>query len=717
MAASEQPTSSSSPGITPGITPGAIPGVVPGNTPGTIRGRTAFIGGVWQNKPATWLALVVCLALAVPMLLLELHRADVRDDDEAGALATSLQTWHSLPQRSGIFMFSPHRLTPVYNGQPQLSQPPGLTWAHLLAYTLHQWLTPPEPPPKPTALRRGLPSRTESPQELNSKSEIKNSKFSPEFTPELTPELTPAQALICGRLVSFTFALLAIMGAFWAGRCVGDNRTAIYAALFSLTMPVLVFCGHLANAATMHAGLATVAVAAALWAIRPLKTPPSLLRQALGWMLCGLALAGALLVVGPVAIFTVILPILLLLILCPGRLSHLLGQLAAMLIAFALVLPWIVYVHEHNPATWRIWLTDLFQVPDVAADGNPWRMLGWRVQAIGAAWLPWTLWLVGALVQPFSPSSQGMRIRMFLGWVWLVTLLAMFLTLPRMDLLPLIPAAAVLLAQLFTQYVDLAAQGRYAKFWRRLCWPHTILLLGVTVALPVVLHQPALGGLENFVGALNWWTALGMGLVLLGILVLALRWMLRDYPALTLLAWCAWTLVAMLLVTFPLARGPLAQNSARADGAGITSLTAGAPVFWLAPPEAPDAPDAAALPPEPAPEPAPEQPPEQPPGQPPVDLVFYTGQAMPALTSAQLRQALTQQESLYLIAAPQAAERLRLNAIPLLALPRLHRVLYTCAAALPPESMPPKSMPPKSVPTQTMPATSPAPLPTTQPNR
>ena len=34
--------------------------------------------------------------------------------------------------------------------------------------------------------------------------------------------------------------------------------------------------------------------------------------------------------------------------------------------------------------------------------------------------MPWTVWLIGAIVQPFSTSSTGVRTRMFIGWSWFI---------------------------------------------------------------------------------------------------------------------------------------------------------------------------------------------------------------------------------------------------------------------------------------------------------
>ena len=104
------------------------------------------------------------------------------------------------------------------------------------------------------------------------------------------------------------------------------------------------------------------------------------------------------------------------------------------------------------------------------------------------------------------------------------------------------PAAAVLIGQLFTQYAYLAGEGRYARFWRRLRWPHLALLLAVSVGLPIVLHaQPLL--IAPFAEAFSWPMALGFGAVLLGVAFLSLRWMLQDHPGQTLAAWAVWTIV------------------------------------------------------------------------------------------------------------------------------------------------------------------------------
>ncbi len=571
----------------------------------------------WQHRPATGLLVLLCLVVAAPVLLVEVQRPDVVDRDEARTLATSLQTWQQFRKRHSLSVVNPDRLAPVYNGQPQLYAPPGMTWVHLLALSLH---------------------------------------------PPATPAAAPDVAALDGRLASAAFGLLAVLGVFWAGRCIGDNRTALFAALVLAAMPAFLFAAHQATSPIAHAGLSAIAVAAALWAIRPLKTPPSLWRQALGWLTCGLALAGTLLVAGPIAILTTALPILLLLILCPGRLSHLLGLVAALLIAFVLLLPWILHVHEQDSMAWRHWLVDLLAPASQSLSATLHQMLN-RLGLLAILVLPWTLWLLGALVQPFSQSSKGTRPRLFLGWVWLVATAMILTVLPGASsadlLVPVLPAAAVLIAQLFTQYIDLAGAGRYAKFWRRLRWPHTALLLAISVGLPIVLHAPP-DWAQPYLAPLVWMWALAAGLVLLAIQVLALRWMLQDYPDRCLLAWTAWTLVASLLVAFPLTQGPAAQSPARADGRNIAGLTRGAATFWLSPTR-----------------------PQGPAQAPDPSLVFYTGQPMPQLAAGQLTQALAQQDALFLLAPPQALAALHVPAQVRLELPRLGRALFACSAPVP----------------------------------
>lgn len=586
-------------------------------------------------------------------MLLELHRPDVTDPVEARALAQSIETWQR--PTGGLAWYSFDRILPYYNGRAQRREPPGLTWAHMLAF--------------------------------NSVS--------------LFHRPTSVDALVLiGRVVSVLLGLLAVAAAFWAGRSMGNSLTATLAGLLCAAHPLLLYYARQASPPMAHAALTLLAIAAALWAIRPLKPAPSIWRQGLGWGLAGVAFAGALLVT-PVALLTVPLPILLILILIPGRLSHLLGLLAAVLIGVLLLTPWVVYVHTDAPDTWRYWLVELAPLA-----GSGWELavtnLGRRALAAVILTLPWTLWLFGAIAQPFSTSSKGSRPRLFMSWVWFITVTTVLLAMGRENehwgflgfLLPVVPAAAVLIAQLFTQYHDLASEGRHARGWQRLRYPFLAILLAASLLVPLALHaQPMLK--QPFAWDMPWPLALASAILLLGLVTLSIHWMNREFPAKTMVVWCCWMLAMLLVVILPLSRGPLAVNPLRQAGADVAALTQDVPVYWL------------------------DQPgirggrgvrggeswgsSEETEGWPDPALILYSGRPIPLLRVDQFSAALEEVGEFNLLTGTHPPMLPNLLVQARLRLPMLDRVLYTFTRAAP---APPTTQPAEA------PATQPA---TTQP--
>lgn len=509
-------------------------------------GSTAIRPGRDRTSPPTrragllaWLALGACLVLAAIPMLVDLHRPEL-DSAEAVAVATSVETWRRRSELgTGSGRLEPW--IPHLNGEPQLEAPPGATWLHLLAMG------------------------------------------------PLLPDSAAIDALILhARLVSVLFGLLTVAAVFWAGLSIGSLVTASLAALVCLANPVLLHQSRLATNAMPQLGLAMLSIAAALWATRPLKPAPSLIRQAIGWAVCGLALGLTVLTGGPAAGPLVLVPLLLILLLCPHRIAHLIGLIASVFIAGLLITPWSLYVHEQNPGAWRLWLSEL--VPpwhDVAAYG---RLTGSRLLLIAAAVLPWTVWLMGGFVQPLSTSSAGARQRMFIGWVWLLSVTVLLLLSPsgrgKLDVvMPALPVAAILIGQLFRQFSDLSAQGRHARFWRKGRWIHLALLGAASVAIPVAFYfrsAPPADPTQTPVAPMHGLFWAGLAVVLLGLTGLSLRSALRHYPARALAWWALWTVVGFTVLVIPWARGPRVRSNVKDEARQLAHILGDSPALWLA---------------------------------------------------------------------------------------------------------------------------------------
>ncbi len=556
-------------------------------------------GRPWRKRSAAqprgddhllpWLALVVCVLLGLVPLVVDLRRPDVSSRDEARAIVTSIHTWRDAERVSdgGMTLWP---TPPRYNGEPVVDRPPGLAWLHMVGFATLDHDT-----------------------------------------------ATPRQLVTRARSVSVVFGLLAIASVFWIGLSIGGLASALLAGLVAGTAPLLVGTGRLGTVEMPALGLALFATAAALWGARPFKPPAALFRQAAGWVLCGIALGALVLVAGLAPLPKVLLPLAVVLAICPRRISYVIALSAATFVAALMIVPWALYVHEQDPAAWRPWLAELR--PDYG--GTFGEYLRWAAAGVGwlaVATLPWTPWLLGGLIQPFSTSSVGSRQRLFAGWAWFVALGVVVLALPPagdggearpVEMLLLLPAAAMLVGQVFQQYKDLSEQGRHVRFWTLVRYPHVVVLLAASVCLPMALAQEsdliAEGWLRGeLVAPMGWLYWTGMALVLLLIGALSLRFMLQHHPARTLVCWAVWATVAVSLVTLAVARGPRAVNPLRMEAAAVARLADDAPLgFFQAADGRGDDVD-------------------------PI-LMLYAERAIPRLTAEQVRAAATEGPPLYLL--------------------------------------------------------------------
>ncbi len=465
----------------------------------------------------TWTGLAACLILACPALLVFIATPDVTEPAEAEQLAISMHTTERFNSSA------PNWLAPHFGDQPRLERMPGITWAHMLGMT------------------------------------------------HLDPQ-APAQGLIIiGRLVSALMALVAVAGVFWAAHSIAGPRAALLGGLVMAANPLLIYHGRLGTEASAYLGLYAVSVAAALWAIRPLKPGPSVERQFIGWVVCGLALGLALLVAGPRALPIIVVPILALLIICPGRVGHLLGLVAALLIGVLMVLPWAVYVYENLPAPWAMWFRP-FHSSESPGIGGFFGQLGILLGVGALALLPWTFWLIAAAMQPLSRSSSGARMRLMLGWAWLAALVLVLVWIPGArslgDILPLLPAAVVLLVSVASLQVDLVEVGHKPVSWRGLRWGYWGLLAGLSLLVPLGLlfHGDLVAGGWLATAWVDDWhlgSTAGLAVVLGGIVALTLPWVRHHHPGRAYVAWAVWSLVVSTALAVSIAHGPQAAGQIR----------------------------------------------------------------------------------------------------------------------------------------------------------
>ena len=545
----------------------------------------------------------VCLLVAAPAMLIDLGRADAVVANEIVALATTVHTFDRLLElRQSTDTHVPNSLipdpvnirqgnkklqdlatssllqglTPYLNGQPRVYQPPGTVWLQLMSFAF------------------------------------------------LGGDHTEVSARILqGRLVSFVMAMVTLAAVYWAGWSIGRLPTAAFASLVCAANPLFICEGRLADGRMLETAMVTLSIASACWAIRPFRPSASLWRQGLGWVFCGLAFGAALLATGPTALPAIMLPIFFILLLVPRRLASILGLLAALAIGTLVVVPWVAHVHDYDTEIYRGWLEQL----------NPLGPAGWSMVASRAGeravvililLLPWTLWLFAAIAQPFSTSSRGVRIQSFIAWLWFVATTLVVLVLPCsgssqkeitttsfiFDFKPIsqgsahclmvVPAVALLIGHLFSQWANLAAEGRDPRLWRVLRWPHVIFFVCTSIGIPWLLHGQALlvewGVLSKpltYTPGLLYWG--GLAIVLVIVAGWAWRLTARKYPGRAMIAWVVWTIVLVTATMIPLVRSPSQQNPRRRVADRIAQIGVVEPMVWLSVIGQPPEPDPALL--------------------------------------------------------------------------------------------------------------------------
>ncbi|WP_432797408.1 ArnT family glycosyltransferase [Poriferisphaera sp. WC338] len=522
----------------------ATPSPIHPSQPSTTRPVDLSTPPRRRSKLTIWLLLIFSLCVVAAPIYLDLNRGDVIFAEEARAISTSSETLRRL------YLVPPEGFTlepfvPVYNGEQLLHAPPAGTWLQMIGY----WLS-------------DLWGQVEYPQ----------------------------QYITSARLTSAGFALLALAAVYWAGFSIGGNvLTALFATGILASNPIFLHYARLGTSDMPTLAFMMLSIAGALWSVRPLRPTAVLERQAIGWSLCGLSLGMAILTGGPALAAQILFPLLIIMILCPHRASHLLGLLASILIAALLITPWVLYVHEQAPEGWMLWLqdvapTDLHTLQHIGA------LLGIRLLTLLLITLPWMFWLIGGIVQPFSTSSSGARLRMFLGWTWYLTMIVLVLMQPNEQILSTalltLPVFAILVGQMFRQYTELAAEGRFARFWRILRWPHIGLLLIISIMAPLALYlEPILiryGYTTTiFSQDMHWTYWAGVGTALIGLLFVGSRSAIKNYPVGAVIFWAVWGISAYTTIMIPFVRGPIFVSGIKHGAHSLGLITGPAPVYFL----------------------------------------------------------------------------------------------------------------------------------------
>lgn len=402
----------------------------------------------------------------------------------------------------------------------------------------------------------------------------------------LDAESAASDALMMrARLMGLVMLVLTVAGTFWAGWSLEGPRTAVLGGLVVGSTLMLLRQAHYATYDSYQLAWVTLTVAGALHAMRPgREAGSSWARWAIGWGAAGVALGLAMLSKGmPLALVLTLAPIVAMIVAWPNRRRRaLVGLLAATAVGFAIASPWYLYVSIHVPAITSILGSEWDQ--ERAIYQPPWYYLG-----LFGLVFPWTLWLIGGLFTPFVKLADRRRM-MLLAWLWFVTifvLLSLHEAKQQRYILPALPPASLMVAQLWVWHRRLADRGERDPGVNLLRVPHWLALAVASVGLPTFLAlQPALVD-RGWIDAVEM-RVLGpvvAGLIAAGLLAVAalgawLHWRWRPLWAAALTA--VWGLAAFGLFMHAYYGGPAGQNPYRDHVRRIAAEVRQAPLLQIA---------------------------------------------------------------------------------------------------------------------------------------
>lgn len=482
-----------------------------------------------------WWWLLIGLISCIPVMFIDLRVRVSTHTMENVALLSSQETflrqhgWREIPQEKNAW------LIPSSNGIPRTVKPPLLVWLNLLA-----WM-------------------------------------------DLTPENASPQLLTFrARMVTVTLGLVMLASIYWLGRNLGDDRLGL---LGLLVLGSTWFVQRQSRTASYDIYLATfacLAIAAQVWAYQLRPERRRIKAFAVAVVIGGVSMALGWLSKGPLILLVTVLPLIgcLALIRKHWR-SNLLLLMLAVCLAILLAAPWYIYVLYHVSNSGGI------MIHEYAAQRREFQTPFYYVAVLGLM-APWSLWLIAGLFQPFVRAHGQDRRRLLLVWFWFVSLFIIF-SIPAAKqqryALPFVPAAALLIAQVFFEHDNLARQGQRDPGARMLIVPHWLALMLASLALPLFI------GLEYQLAQHGWISETmakqspllcsGVAVILLAISIwgVSQHWCWRPLRA--GLATAIWALVAMTFVWHAYSYGRTAVDQIAVDAHRIAELVGERPLRGL----------------------------------------------------------------------------------------------------------------------------------------
>ncbi len=483
-----------------------------------------------DSRSRSWLMLLLVLVVSAGPMLITPGRADSKRTMENIAVLSAQETWLRQHGYQDIEADPNAWLMPTRNGNPRIVKPPMLIWMDMLAWT------------------------------------------------GLSPEDSTAQQLIGrARIVSAVMGLMVVGGVYWIGLVLWDRKLAVMAALAAGTCLFLTRQARIASYDMHMTGWATLAVASAIWAIGPFKPAPGVGRAIVGWTLAGVALAGAFMSKGPLALLVGAVPVMTTLIVVRDHWRrHLVGLIGMLVIAAALTAPWYLYVMN------AVGNAEGTLLHEYKAERMEFQTPLYYLGLIGLV-VPWSVWLVGGIFQPFMRAAGEERRRLMVAWAWFMLILVAF-SLPgakqQRYILPIMPAAALLIGQLWRYHEALAQRGEVDRGVNLLRIPHWFLVVGTSLlAWPFFTMQGWMlekGWLDKLpVGDVPHLIAGPAGVALIVLGVLGAIWHFKWKPMRAGVTMALWSSVLLTLTWYAWSTGSRTDHPVRADTEQVAELVDG----------------------------------------------------------------------------------------------------------------------------------------------
>jgi hypothetical protein len=223
--------------------------------------------------------------------------------------------------------------------------------------------------------------------------------------------------------------------------------------------------------------------------------------------------------------------------------------------------------------------------------------------------MPWTIWLIAGLGHPFLALQGAARRRALIAFAWFV-LIFLFFSIPQAKqqryILPIVPAMALLCAQVWRDHQVLARRGMRDDDARLLWLPHWIALTVTSVVFTAFLgwetqtvellgsgwRRLSGGATEATVAALSGPRelvlapmpgpiAIMIGAALLGISVAGWRWHARWRPGRACFATAAWAVLFATVFWHAYSRAPSGVHPIRLEAERIAGVIDDAPLRSL----------------------------------------------------------------------------------------------------------------------------------------